>query len=453
MTDITALNAADMAQQIRNGVLTARQVLDAHRARVEAVNDTVNAFVTLDWDRAGLRADALDRMATQGQFTGALHGVPVAIKDVFETKGLRTTYGSQSFADHVPTRDALHVKRLRDAGAVIFGKTNTPEFAFSGQTANLVSGTTRNPLDTRKTVAGSSGGAAAALAARMAPLADGSDLAGSTRTPAAWCGVVGYRPTSGLIPYDPNPTPFDGLSIPGPMARNVSDLVLMLEVMQGNTSTQPLGYWFEPPSLSKLNAPVPPRKLAMSLAPFGASVDPSIQSVLAPVADICRSLGWQIEEGAPDLEPLMQFGGLIRGLSALGYRDAMQPDMALAGASFISACASGEGLSLQDLVDYRRVRTQVWEATTRFFDTYDFALWPTTTGLAFSADLRDHELPEDWRTVTLTPVLELPSISLPFGTSRDGMPVGLHITGPRGSDARLLRFARWIERTVSGDHR
>lgn len=453
MTDITALNATDMAQQIRNGTLSARQVLDAHRARVEAVNDTVNAFVTLDWERAEARADELDQMATQGQFAGPLHGVPVAIKDVFETKGLRTTYGSQSFADHVPTRDALHVKRLRDAGAVIFGKTNTPEFAFSGQTTNLVSGTTRNPLDTSKTVAGSSGGAAAALAARMTPLADGSDLGGSTRTPAAWCGVVGYRPTSGLIPYDPNPTPFDGLSIPGPMARTVSDLVLMLEVMQGNTPTQPLGYWFEPPSLSKLNAPVPPRKLAMSLAPFGASVDPSIQSALAPVADICRAAGWQIEDSAPDLGPLLPFGGLIRGLSALGYRDAMQPDMAEASASFVAACAAGEGLSLQDFVNYRRVRAQVWEATVRFFDTYDFALWPTTTGLAFSVELKDHELPEDWRTVILTPVLELPSISIPFGTSSDGLPVGLHITGPRGSDARLLRFARWIERTVSGDHR
>ena len=453
MTDITTLNATDMAQRIRTGALSARQVLDAHRARVEAVKKTVNAFVTLDWDRAAARADELDQMAAQGQFAGPLHGVPVAIKDVFETKGLRTTYGSQSFADHVPTRDALHVKRLRDAGAVIFGKTNTPEFAFSGQTTNLISGTTRNPLDPAKTVAGSSGGAAAALAARMTPLADGSDLGGSTRTPAGWCGVVGYRPTSGLIPYDPNPTPFDGLSIPGPMARTVSDLVLMLEVMQGNTPTQPLGYWFEPPSLSKLNRPVPPRKLAMSLAPFGASVAPSIQSALTPVADICRAAGWQIENSAPDLEPLLPFGSLIRGLSALGYRDAMRPEMALAGKSFVTACAAGEGLSLQDFVDYRRIRAQVWEATVRFFDTYDFALWPTTTGFAFSAELKDHELPEDWRTVTLTPVLELPSISIPFGTSSDGMPVGLHITGPRGSDARLLRFARWIERTVSGDHR
>lgn len=453
MTDIVALNAVDMAQQMRTGALTAAQVLAAHRDRVEVVNGVVNAFVTLDWDAAQTRAAELDHLAAQGQFAGPLHGVPIAIKDVFETKGLRTTYGSKSFENHVPETDALHVKRLRDAGAVIFGKTNTPEFAFSGQTSNLISGTTRNPLDPAKTVAGSSGGAAAALAAGMAPLADGSDLGGSTRTPAAWCGVVGFRPTSGLIPYDPNPTSFDGLSIPGPLARNVSDLTLMLEVMQGNANSQPLGYWTEPPSLASLNAPRQPRKLALSFAPFGASVNPSIQAAIAPVADICRSIGWQVEEGTPNLAPLLPFGGLIRGLSALGYRDAMRPDMALASPSFARACAAGEGLSLQDFIDYRRVRTQVWQATVQFFDTYDFALWPTTTGLAFSADQPDHNLPEDWRSVTLTPVMELPSISIPFGTSSDGMPVGLHITGPRGSDAKLLRFARWIERTVPGDNR
>ncbi|SPJ31162.1 amidase [Falsiruegeria mediterranea] len=453
MTDITNLSSVDMAQQIRAGALTATQVLAAHRDRVEAVNGVVNAFVTLDWEAAQIRTAELDHMAAQGRFAGPLHGVPIAIKDVFETKSLRTTYGSKSFETHVPDADALHVKRLRDAGAVIFGKTNTPEFAFSGQTSNPVSGTTRNPHDPAKTVAGSSGGAAAALAAGMTPLADGSDLGGSTRTPAAWCGVVGYRPTSGLIPYDPNPTPFDGLSIPGPMARNVSDLTLMLEVMQGNTMAQPLGYWFEPPSLAKLNAPVEPRKLALSLAPFGASVDPSIQAAIAPVADLCRAVGWQIKEDAPDLAPLLPFGGLIRGLSALGYRDAIQPDMAQASPSFVRACAAGEGLNLQDYIDYRRVRTQVWQATARFFEAHDFALWPTTTGLAFSADQPDHDLPEDWRSVTLTPVMELPSISIPFGTSSDGMPVGLHITGPRGSDAKLLRFARWIERTVSGDIR
>ncbi|WP_291732409.1 amidase, partial [Leisingera sp. F5] len=258
MTDITALSAEDMTAKLRARDLSARDVLAAHKTQTEARESTVNAFVTLDWDAAEARAAELDAMAASGAFAGPLHGLPVAIKDCFETKGLRTTWGSRSFEAHVPDFDALHVARLRAAGAVITGKSNTPEFTFSGQTSNLVAGTTRNPLNPEKTVAGSSGGAAAALAAHMVALADGSDLGGSTRTPAAWCGVVGYRPTPGLIPYDPNPAPFDGLSVPGPMARTLRDLVLMLEAMQGNTPRQPLGFWQDMPRLASLEE-APPR--------------------------------------------------------------------------------------------------------------------------------------------------------------------------------------------------
>ena len=445
MDDITHLTARAMAGKLRRRELTARDVLAAHKARTEAVNGEVNAFVTLDWDAAEAHAAELDAMAAQGRFAGPLHGVPVAIKDVFETKGLRTTWGSRAFENHVPQYDALHVARLRAAGAVITGKSNTPEFAYSGQTANLVSGTTRNPLDTSRSVAGSSGGAAAALAANMVALADGSDLGGSTRTPAAWCGIAGYRPTSGLIPMSPNPVPFDGLSIPGTMSRNLGDLVLMLEVMQGNTPAQPLGFWAEEPSLATLARPVRPGRLAFMAEPFGASVDPSVQAAISPVAQICRSLGWEVEEAAPPLEPLLDFRDITRGLSALGVRAALKPDMALTGESYRTACAQGEGLSLADFTAYQAVRAEVWAATAAFFERYEFALWPTATGRPFSAGLRDGEITEDWRTVTLTPVMELPSISIPCGRDADGMPAGLHITGPKGSDAALLRFAHQIE--------
>ena len=448
MTEITALSAVEMAAKLRSRELSAREVLAAHKARTGAQEETVNAFVTLDWEAAEARAAELDAMAAGGEFAGPLHGLPVAIKDCFETKGLRTTWGSQSFASHVPDYDALHVARLRAAGAVITGKSNTPEFTFSGQTSNLVAGTTRNPLNPEKSVAGSSGGAAAALAANMVALADGSDLGGSTRTPAAWCGVVGYRPTSGLIPFAPNPAPFDGLSVPGPMARSVPDLVLMLEVMQGNAASQPLGFWQQLPQLAGLDQ-APERasgRVALSLSPFGASVDPSVQAAIAPAEQLCRDLGWQVAEDAPALSPLMAHGGIIRGQCALQIRAALEPDMALAGESYRTACALAEGRSLADLIAYQTTRARVWADVAAFFERYDFALWPTATGMPFSADLRDGELPEDWRTVTLTPPMELPSVSIPFGRSSDGMPAGLHITGPKGSDARLLQFARSIER-------
>lgn len=450
MTDITALNAEQMAEKLRTRDLSAREVLAAHKAQTEAREGTVNAFVTLDWDAAEARAAELDAMAARGAFAGPLHGLPLAIKDCFETKGLRTTWGSRSFETHVPDYDVLHVARLRAAGAVITGKTNTPEFTFSGQTSNLVAGTTRNPQNPEKTVAGSSGGAAAALAANMAALADGSDLGGSTRTPAAWCGVVGLRPSSGLVAYEPNPAPFDGLSVPGPMARTVRDLVLMLEVMQGNASSQPLGFWQDVPRLADLEEPPARRsgRIALSLSPFGASVEPSVQAAIAPVEALCRELGWQVAEDAPALEPLLAHGDITRGQCALQIRAALQPDMALAGESFRTACAQAEGRSLAELVAYQTTRARVWADVVAFFDRYDFALWPTATGMPFSADLRDSELPEDWRTVTLTPPMELPSVSIPFGASADGMPVGLHITGPKGSDARLLQFARCIERAA-----
>ncbi|NOD93790.1 amidase [Ruegeria sp. HKCCD4884] len=450
--DITQKSAIELAGDLRKGTLSSSEVLAAYRARIEGDTAGVNAFVTLDWDAASACADELDRMAARGQFVGPLHGLPVAIKDCFDTAGLRTTHGSRSFSDHVPSSDALHLARLRAAGAVIVGKTNTPEFTFSGQTTNFVSGTTRNPLNPEKTVAGSSGGAAAALAANMVALADGSDLGGSARTPAAWCGVVGMRPTSGLVPMDPNPAPFDGLSVPCPMARTVSDLALMLSVMQGPTPNQPLAFTGAYPDPVEIDTPLTAGRVALSLSPFGASVEPSVQAALAPIADVCRALGWRVDEDtAPDLAPLLAYGDIIRGQCALQIRAALDPDMTLATDSYRTACAQGERQSFADLIAYQTTRRHVWDSVATFFAHYDFALWPTATGLPFSADLRDGEITEDWRTVTLTPTMELPSISIPMGQSSDGMPVGLHITGPKGSDARLLRFARQIERQISGD--
>ncbi len=443
--DIITLSAVELATKLNKRKLSATETLLAFHAQIDKREPDVNAFVTLDWQAAYDQAKALDQMAHP---LGPLHGVPIAIKDIFETKGLRTTWGSRSFEDHTPDYDALHVARLRTAGAVIIGKSNTPEFAFSGQTTNLVSGTTRNPHDLTKTVAGSSGGAAAALAANMVALADGSDLGGSLRSPAAWCGVVGFRPSSGLVPYHPNPMPFDGLSIPGPMARNVTDLTLMLEVMQGDSATQALGFWNDSPSIKGLSSSMPTGRLAIDLNPFGTQTDPSICAALNPIADLCRDLGWQVDDAAPKLEPLAPFVSLARTLSALGVKSALQPNMSLAAENFVTACRQAPEFSLSDFAEYQTERGKVWQNVVAFFKQYDFALWPTTTGLAFGSDAKDHEINEDWRTVTLTPILELPSLSIPFGTSSDGLPVGLHITGPKGSDARLLQFAHQIEHST-----
>ena len=443
--DLSELSAADLAARIASGQASPGEALDAYRSRIASSDPAINAFVTLDWDAAESRAESLDATAP----TGALHGVPVGIKDIFLTNGLRTTYGSRSFADHVPTEDALHVSRLRAAGAVIIGKTNTPEFGFSGQTTNDVAGTTRNPLDTTRTVAGSSGGAAAALAAHMVALADGSDFGGSVRSPAAWCGLVGFRPTPGLIPLVPNPSPFDGLHVPGPMGRSVTDVALMTQVMAGNDVTAPLGFWGDP--IEAHASAIPARRVAFSTAPFGVTVDSSIAEALGVVPQVLSEMGCELAEGTPNLSPLIPYVGLVRGLCALQIRASLKPDMNMVGESFSRACAVGEGRSLEELAEFHGVRSQVWIDTAAFFSHHDFAIWPTTSGLAYSADVKESEIPEDWRTVTLTPMLGLPSVSIPCGIGSDGLPVGLQITGPRGSDWPLLAFAAQLEAAIAGD--
>ena len=234
--DLYATPAVDLARMIRSRELSATELLDAVLSRIEAVNPSVNAIVTLVAEQARATAADLDARAARGSFAGPLHGLPVAIKDLAETAGIRTTYGSPIFASHIPTFDAPHVALLKAAGAVVIGKTNTPEFGAGSQTFNQVFGPTRNPYDTRLTPGGSSGGAAAAVAAGMIPFADGSDLAASVRNPAAFCGLVGLRTTPGLVPADV----FDPLAVVGPIARTAPDAALLLAGMCGPDPGLPL---------------------------------------------------------------------------------------------------------------------------------------------------------------------------------------------------------------------
>src|SRR6187200_3646884 len=223
-------SAVDLARSLRSREVSAREVLAAHLARIEETNPAINAIVTLVPERALEQAGAADQALARGESVGPLHGLPIAHKDLADTAGVRTTYGSPIYADHVPEEDEPFVTRVREAGAVLLGKTNTPEFGAGSHTFNPVFGPTRNPYDLSKSAGGSSGGAAAALATGMVPIADGSDLGGSLRNPASFCGVVGFRPTVGLVPSWPDVDPED-LSVEGPMARSVEDAALLLSVM------------------------------------------------------------------------------------------------------------------------------------------------------------------------------------------------------------------------------
>ncbi len=233
MTELWQRSATDLQRLLAGGQVSAREVLEAHVARIHEVNPTVNAIVTLSLERAFDDAARADEAQAAGEPLGLLHGLPIAHKDLAETAGIRTTMGSPVFADHVPERDELLIQRLRAAGCVTVGKTNTPEFGAGSHTYNPVFGATGNPHDPSRSAGGSSGGAAAALASGMVPLADGSDLGGSLRNPASFCGIIGLRPTPGTVPSWPSGDPWDPLPTEGPMGRTAADVALFLEAMVG----------------------------------------------------------------------------------------------------------------------------------------------------------------------------------------------------------------------------
>jgi amidase len=447
---LCAQPATDLARLIRSREVSAAELLEAHAVRIAERNGDINALVSLDLDAARRAARLLDARAAAGDFAGPLHGLPVAIKDIFPTAGLRTTWGSRAFANHVPDADALHVARIRAAGGVIVGKSNTPEFAYGGQTENAVHGLTRNPHDLTRTVAGSSGGAAAALASGMVALADGSDLGGSTRSPAAWCGVTGMRPTSGVIPYRPCVAPFDGLSTVGPMARTIADLALFLSVMAGPDPADPMSAGLVRIDYTgPLDRDLTGLRLAWSMTPCGAATDPRVVAALTPARAVLEGLGCIVEEACPAIDDLLEVQHTLRAWSALveagplveAHGDTIGPELR-------RAVDAGRALRIEDLARVERLRAQGWERVLAFFTRYDAMVWPTTCGLAFSADMDMDDVTEDWRPAELTPCLELPALSVPFGRTPDGLPAGLQLIGPRFADFGLLQIALAIEATT-----
>ena len=428
------LPATALRQKLLERSLSAEALLEATIDRIRSQDGRLGAFLTLDLDRARATAAQQDRLAAEGRFAGPLHGLPLAVKDIFETAGLRTTYGSRAFADHVPERDCLHVARLRAAGAVIIGKTNTPEFAFGGQTVNQLAPVTRNPLDPTRSVAGSSGGAAAALAAGMTTLADASDLGGSARTPAAWCGLAGFRPSAGLVPMAVEHPSFPNHHSPCPMGRSVADVVLLFRIMAGL-----------PPGGLELGDLPQGLRVAWDMAPGGAAIDPSLLAAIAPARPLLQTLGCDIKDRPLPSENLLRLQHRARGLAATAIEAQLKPDLALCGRSFIMALEAGRSVSDAEVSEALAQLAAAIERSDAFFADHDLLIWPTAAGLAFGAELSNEELTEDWRPVELTPLLGLPAITLPCGQGADGLPAGLQIIGPRGKDSLVLRTALALE--------
>ena len=466
--DLCFTPATELARLYRAGKVSPLEVMRAVLERVDRVNPLVNAVVTLDREAAMNQARrATAALARRSAALGPLHGIPVGIKDVTPTKGMRTTFGSKLFEDHVPAEDAAVVERLKAAGAIVLGKTNTPEFAFGPNTVNAVFGATRNPWNLALSAGGSSGGSAAALATGMCPIAQGTDLGGSLRGPAALCGVVGFRTTPGLIPRYPEVLAWDSYSVEGPMARTIGDTALLLSVMAGPADARaPMNYAADPkPFLAAVRQPsVKGSRIAWTPDLGGlVTVDPEIATACEESARILRTLGARVERASPDMRDVPEIVALTRGFLMVArhadkldrWRDQLQ-------AGLVENTLQGLAMTSRDVARGELLRTQLWHRVHAFFESRDLWLTPTTAVPPFPIELphameiggkpAGKALQRSFLTYAFS-VLGLPAISVPCGFTRDGLPIGLQIVGRPRQEAAVLRAAAAFETAQPWAHR
>ncbi len=459
-SDLTVESTArEQIAAIRSGDISARELLDLHLARIAERNPELNAIVSLDEERAREAAYAADQVPADER--GVLHGLPFAFKDTHEVAGWRTTYGSPLFAEHVSERDELLVERIRGAGVVVIGRTNVPEFAAGSHTFNTVFGTTRNPVDPSRSAGGSSGGAACALAAGMVPLADGSDMGGSLRNPASFCGVVGLRPSLGRVPQWPSTNQWETTSVGGPMARNVGDLSLLLAVIAGPDPRVPmalgdLGPAFGPPLVGRLRG----LRVAVSLDLGGTlRVDREVAAVVDRAATILATHGARVDGDAPDLAGADETFRTLRAWHfQAAYGDLLRERPDGFKKSLADNIRAGESLTGADVARAYARRTALSETTRLFFEHYDVLLLPTSQVPPFPVD---EEYPTsingrpvadylDWmRSAYAITVTGCPALSLPVGRTRRGLPVGVQLVAPHGSDRALLEVAQAFEDAIA----
>jgi amidase len=458
--DLCLRPATELSALLRSREISARELLEAHLDRIDRLNPAVNAVVTLDADGARAAADAADAALAAGDPVGPLHGLPVAHKDTHATGGMRTTWGSPLHADTVPLRDELVVARLAAAGAIRVGKTNVPEFAAGSHTFNPLFGATHNPYRHGLSAGGSSGGAAAALAAGFVPLAEGSDMGGSLRNPAAFCNVVGLRPTPGRVPTWPAPMAWSQLSVQGPMGRTVADVALQLSALAGPDARVPIS--LDEPGAG-FAAPLPERLdgLRIAWAPdLGGqvTVDPAVTGVLASSVAVFESLGATVEEACPDLSGADEVFGTLRAWlfeATFGEISRRTPEQVKESIRWNAEM--GAKLTGPDLARAEQLHTRLYERMVAFFGQYDVLLAPTTQVLPFPVEIeypteiagvhQDNYL--EWmRSCTVISATGCPALSVPGGFTADGLPVGLQVIGAPRADRRVLEVGHAFEQAT-----
>jgi amidase len=458
--EICFMTATDMSRRIRERALSAREVMEAHLARIERVNPVVNAMPTFIGCEAALKlADEADHKIATGVDVGPLHGLPIAHKDTEETAGMRTTWGSPIFKDHVPARDSLMAARTVAAGALRIGKTNVPEWAAGSHTFNPVFGATLNPYDTSKSCGGSSGGAAVCLATGMLPIADGSDLGGSLRNPGNFNNVVGFRPSPGRVPGWPSAMAWQSMAVKGPLARTVEDVALLFSTMAGPDSRAPFALTDSGESFRRpLQRDFTGVRIAWSPDLGGLPVDTRVTAVLESQRQAFEDIGCHLDEATPDFTGAHEgFQTLRAHAFAVSHHEHLRRNRELLKDSVIWNTELGLSLSALDVGKAEMQRTALYERVRVFMETYEFLVCPVNQVLPFPVDVPypteingvAMENYIDWmRSAYYITMTGLPAISVPCGFTPEGLPVGVQIVGRTRDDFGVLQLAHAFEQVT-----
>ena len=454
------MNARDLAALIRTKKVSAREVMAAHLMRIDRVNQTINAIVAkLDDEQCLALAAAADERAAKRETLGPLHGLPIAFKDLQPAVGFPFTRGSAVFRTALPTSDSVLVERLRKAGAIPIGKTNTPEFGMGSHTYNEVYGTTVNPFNPTTSAGGSSGGAGAALATGMLPIADGSDMGGSLRNPASFNNVVGMRPTVGLVPTAPTPLPLFGFAVNGPMARTVSDVAWLLSVMAGPDPRDPECSPSAPSVFRKsLGRSFRGTRVAWCLDLGGLPLDPAVRDVLSAQRNTFEALGCSVDDAAPDLAVADSVFLTLRAFrSAAMYGSLLSTNREQLKPEAVAEIEAGLALKSTDVAQAMVQHGQLLERMRQFQENYQFILctvsqlppfeatldWPKTVNGVGMKHYVEWMKSAYWISATFRP-----AISVPAGFTPEGLPVGLQIVGRHRADFAVLRLAYAFEQAT-----
>jgi amidase len=454
---LTRKSARELASLIKSRAVKPVEVLDAHLSAIERINPKLNAIVTLTADQARDAARAAEDTVTRGEPLGPLHGLPIGIKDITQTANIRTTFGSPLFKDNVPTDDAEVVRRLKAAGAIVLAKTNTPEFATGANTVNELFGATRNPWNPDLSPAGSSGGSAVAVATGMLPLAQGTDFGCSIRIPAAFCGIVGIRPTPGLTPNYPMPLAWDPGQVHGPLARTVEDAAMMLDAMVGFSRLSPISV--APPWRSALDAVDRAKSLkgvriAYASDIAGIGVDSEVDAICRKAAEGLRDIGASVEPVSFDVSDGRDPYQTWRGAWMVGQQFHRLGMLAQFGPNLKGNIEAGLKLNALDIAKAEQARQQVFHRFRELFERYDVLLTPAAPVKPYPVDMnfpteingRTFGNYIDWiAPAFLITLVGLPAASVPAGKTSDGLPAGLQIVAPRLEEPRILAIAKFIQ--------